>query len=343
MDLIERYIEEVARRLPKNQSDDVTRELRSSLEDSLEARSGVPIGQADEDLAAEILVEFGPPREVADSYRSGPNHLIGPSLYPTFVRAMKLGLLIVGGLIAFGVLVDLAGSSTDAGSLARIAARALSDVQTGFLGLLGLVVLVFAIIERSASPPEIPERIWDPRDLPPLAGGADRVDRAGTVVGLVLGGLALILINMAPDWIQIQVWSDGDHFSAPLLGSALQTDVAILNVYLALGLAIGGVLLLQKRWRVMTRAADAATSGLLVALLWRLWAKSDLLVPAESDLIAEGWPTEEAANFAEVSTDVLSPMLWWLLLAGLIAAAWVSARKVLALIRTARTAPSAAR
>ncbi len=92
MDLIERYVQEVARRLPRKQRDDVARELRSSLEDSLESRAGVPLEQVEEEQAVELLLEFGTPQKVAASYRPGPDFLIGPGLYPSFVKTMKICL-----------------------------------------------------------------------------------------------------------------------------------------------------------------------------------------------------------------------------------------------------------
>ena len=95
MDLIDRYVQEVARRLPRNQREDVARELRSSLEDSLEGRSGVPLDQVDEDTAVELLLEFGSPREAAASYQPGPRYLIGPSHYPSFLKTMKIAVAIM--------------------------------------------------------------------------------------------------------------------------------------------------------------------------------------------------------------------------------------------------------
>jgi hypothetical protein len=336
MDLIERYVQEVARRLPRTQRDDVARELRSSLEDSLESRAGVPLNEVGEDTATELLLEFGPPREVASSYQSGPNYLIGPAHYPSFLRAMKIALAVVGGLIALGLLVDAASSTGDIGELARIGAQAISDIQTGFLSVLGLVVFVFAIIERTSTPKWLSEDEWHPSDLPPVIENADQVDRAGTIVGLVLSGIALVLINLYPEWLQIRTFSSGEQFGYPLLGSVVRAEVMILNLYLALGIVLGVVILLRNRWQVQTRVADAAISAILVLLLMRLWSKADQLLPVRGDLIEAGWPPEQASSFAEVADEVLSPALWWLLLAGLLVATWFAIRKAIAAMRTAR-------
>jgi hypothetical protein len=72
-----------------------------------------------------------------------------------------------------------------------------------------------------------------------------------------------------------------------------------------------------------------------VFFLARLWGKSDQLLPDEADLREAGWPTEQLASFAEVVDDVLSPLLWWLLLAGFLAALWFALRKIVAIVRMA--------
>ena len=96
MEIFERYIREVTRHLPRSQREDVARELRSTLEDSLEGR--LKDGAGESAAATETLLNFGPPRALAASYRSGPRHLIGPSLYPDFMNALKITLLVVCGL-----------------------------------------------------------------------------------------------------------------------------------------------------------------------------------------------------------------------------------------------------
>lgn len=336
MDLVERYVQEVARRLPRDQREDVARELRSSLEDSLESRAGVPVDQVDEEMAIALLLEFGPPQEVADSYQSGPNYLIGPAHYPSFLRTMKIAVAVVGGLIALGLLADSAGSTHDIGALGRMGARAISDIQTGFLTVLGLVVLVFAIIERTTTPRRPSKGDWHPSDLPLLANETNQVDQTGTIVGFVLSAIALLLINFYPEWLQLRVFSNGDELSYPLLGTTLRLEAITLNLYLVLGLALAAVLLVWRSWSLQSRIADVAIHSVLVLFLSLLWANADRLLPGRSDLLEAGWPAQQASDFAEVADEVLTPALWWLLLAGTFVAAWVLVRKVIAVVRTAQ-------
>ena len=58
MSLLERYLSEIARRLPKRQREDVRKELRSALSDALDGRVE---GEANEDEVVELLREFGSP------------------------------------------------------------------------------------------------------------------------------------------------------------------------------------------------------------------------------------------------------------------------------------------
>jgi hypothetical protein len=314
--------------------------LRSSLEDSLESRTGVSLEHVDEDTAVEFLREFGKPQDVAASYRTGLDYLVGPTNFASFIRTLKISLAVVGGLIALGTLIDIVGSSGDLEELGRIGGRFITDIQTGFLALFGLVVLVFAIIERRPGRQETATDEWDPHDLPPIADDTDRVDRTETVVGLVLAGTALLLINIYPDWFRIHVFSDGEQFSVPLVGSVLRAEVFIFNIYLALGSAVGVFVLVQGRWRPETRIADVGVSAILVLFLSRLLTKADVLLPGRPELLEAGWPAEQAASFAEVTDDVLSPLLWWLLLAGLLLALWGSVRKIAAAIRTGKGEPN---
>ena len=81
MDLLKRYVHEVGRRLPRKQRADIEAELHSTLVDTLESRVE---GEPTEQDQIELLKEFGPPVEVAASYRGGEQYLIGPDLYPLF-------------------------------------------------------------------------------------------------------------------------------------------------------------------------------------------------------------------------------------------------------------------
>ncbi len=335
MNLIERYVQEVSRRLPSKQRADVARELRSSLEDSLENRAGAPLEQVEEEQAVELLLEFGPPQQVAASYQTGPEYLIGPALYPSFIKTMKICLAVIGGLFLLSTLLDMVGSSGAFRELGVALLHATSSLQSAFISLLGIVVLIFAIIERVASPEQQAEEEWDPRDLPPIIEDRDRVDLTGEIIGMVLATVGLLLINFMPDWLQAQVWVGETRYSLPLVGPGISAHITWFNFYLLLSVALGIVVLWQSRWHTATRAADLAISSLLVVFFWRLLHTVQALFPDVPVLLEWGWPAEQAADFAELSAEILAPLLWWVFLAALFAATWGSISKLIALSRSA--------
>ena len=92
MDLIDRYVVEVARHLPAKSAEDVAEELRSLLSDAFEARAARTGRPKDEALAVEVL------RETRTRMKNGSTVGWGePSSNETFfVRDGSLRALGVG-------------------------------------------------------------------------------------------------------------------------------------------------------------------------------------------------------------------------------------------------------
>ncbi|MDX1436678.1 MAG: hypothetical protein R3335_07705, partial [Anaerolineales bacterium] len=139
MELIERYLYEVGRRLPGGQRKDILNELRSSLEDSLDARSE---GEPTEDDVVAVLQEMGSPKEVAASYAPEKQYLIGPNLYPIFKLVLGITFVAIIGaqLLAIVVAFFLAGEPVNIEQFLGI----LNSLPTA----LGFVVIVFFILDR---------------------------------------------------------------------------------------------------------------------------------------------------------------------------------------------------
>jgi HAAS len=109
MKLIDTYISEVGRRLPKKNRADIEAEIRSTLEDMLEERGRKAGKPVDDELVVEVLREFGAPEKVAASYQ-GERYLISPQLFPTFLLVLKIVLSVFGTLALIGLGVQLARS-----------------------------------------------------------------------------------------------------------------------------------------------------------------------------------------------------------------------------------------
>ncbi|CAM5512477.1 ABC transporter permease OS=Lysinibacillus sphaericus OX=1421 GN=LS41612_00700 PE=4 SV=1 [Lysinibacillus sphaericus] len=85
MDLIDAYIYEVIRRIPKKKRDAIGVELKSTIEDMLpEDFSELEVKEA--------LLKLGDPAILAASYQQEPKYLIGPELYSTYMQTIKVVL-----------------------------------------------------------------------------------------------------------------------------------------------------------------------------------------------------------------------------------------------------------
>jgi hypothetical protein len=148
MDLINRYAHEVGQYLPHRLRADVEAELRSLLADSVEEKAllgGVPAG---EELAAQVLREFGAPKDVAGRYAPEPQYLIGPRLYPTYLMAVKVMLPILAAIVLALVVAGRFQEPGEPPSLA-VFVRATGRFLWGALENLGIMTLVFALVERT--------------------------------------------------------------------------------------------------------------------------------------------------------------------------------------------------
>src|SRR5512144_2866517 len=109
MNLINKYIAEVGKHLPRRNRADIGAEIRSTLEDMLEERKQAQ-GTLDDTAVMELLKEYGAPRKVAESY-VGPRYLIGPRMYPFFEMVTRIVLIVLLAVTLMGLGIGLAKSS----------------------------------------------------------------------------------------------------------------------------------------------------------------------------------------------------------------------------------------
>lgn len=97
MNLIEVYIQEVAKRLPEKNREDITLELRSTIEDML------PDEYNEEDVKS-VLEKLGSPVSLANGYLDRPMHLIGPRYFDVYTTLLKM-IIPIAAVIALIAMV----------------------------------------------------------------------------------------------------------------------------------------------------------------------------------------------------------------------------------------------
>ena len=105
--LTDRYVTAVLTGVPEDSGPMSTARLRASIGEAVEAR--VTRGEAPADAERAVLTELGDPMRVSAEYSGRPLHLIGPALYPDYVRLLRLLLAIIVPIV--GVAVGMAQPS----------------------------------------------------------------------------------------------------------------------------------------------------------------------------------------------------------------------------------------
>jgi len=160
MDLIDRYTYAVTRSLPQSQRKEVESELRSNIQDMVEAERGTP-----DERVRKVLASLGRPETLAMSYSGAKQYLIGPEWYAAYMRALRV---IVGVATLVALLVFTTSHlSTDESVVGKIISIILGAIDGAILAAFG-VTMVFVFFERSKSHESRYNEVmaWSVDDLP---------------------------------------------------------------------------------------------------------------------------------------------------------------------------------
>ena len=161
MDLIERYLKAVGAQLPAAGREDILAELRDLLMSRVEEREaelGRPLTEAEVEA---VLREVGHPLTVAARYGAGPQHVVGPELYPWWLFGVKTALTVLVLITAVGAVARILFGEVEVG---QAIGQAFAGLFSSGLTVVGLATLAGFIIERQKDKPAFLTE-WRARDL----------------------------------------------------------------------------------------------------------------------------------------------------------------------------------
>lgn len=262
--LIERYVTDVARRLPEKDREEVKKELRANIYDMLPEN-------ADDEAVKKVLYELGSPASLSEQYRTKPRYLISPAYFDEYVRVLKWVLPLVGVVVmvigfAIGAFDAVkAGEANYAQVFAGIFGKGVSMGISAAIQALIWTTVGFIIAEHSGEKAaRAGERTWKVEDLPevsksekseiPLSEGI-----AELVVTTVFSILALLFCTgKLPAYL---AFSDGTvQFYTIFRPEFLALCVPAILVSLLLALVKGVAKIRDRRWSVFVCAADVIKS-----------------------------------------------------------------------------------
>jgi len=311
MDIIDRYVSEVGKHLPRKNRLDIEAELRSTLEDMLEDRSQQTGRPADEALATELLQEYGAPGKVAATYQTHP-YLIGPRMFPTYMLVLKIVFFAVTLGLTIATLVSLIGSNVTSPELLQKLVDFGAGLVSALVAAFGNVTLVFAILERTVPASEFglqEDKEWDPASLL-KEPDVDQVKPAELIFEIIFIATALVIFNFYPQIIGFNFTVDGQWISVPVLSEAFFRVLPWITLVGGLEISLSLYLLQKQVWEVGTRIAkivlEAANIAIAVMLL-----RGPSLLKIDAGAFA-GSPI--SIETAETLVRVFTPMVPFILL-----------------------------
>lgn len=315
MELVDRYVLEVRRHLPRDTRDDVAREIGSSIDDAIDARIKES-GGSPEDAAVVVLKEFGPPREIAGSYLPPDLCLIGPRLYRPYLRTLKITIIGAYSIMIAFILTYLISGNVGPDLFFKAILDATGRFPFRALIIFGLVTAAFALVERFGSPRTAGDE-WDPGTLPPLTG-RKRVKRGNLIVHSFFLVLMLLLFNFAWQWMVVINNYEGQWIFVPIAGGGFFRMLIWIDFYLILTLGLNIIVLRSNTWHIAARIFRLALKVILGILLYRLAMTPDLTGTVPGWHAGPGVPAEYPALFESTVLPMLAGMTRVALLACII-------------------------
>ncbi|AJK88042.1 MULTISPECIES: HAAS signaling domain-containing protein [Lysinibacillus] len=167
MNLIDIYIQEVTRRLPEKNREDIALELRSTISDMLSD------DYRDDDVK-DVLEKLGNPAELASGYRDQPMHLIGPRYFDVYLSLLKMILPIAAVIALISMVAEyfigFGGEEEVINAVLTLLGEGIFRIIEVGIHVFFWLTLVFVIVERTDKekdqhPLSTSLKKWTPDDL----------------------------------------------------------------------------------------------------------------------------------------------------------------------------------
>ncbi|MCV4231851.1 hypothetical protein OHJ21_11780 [Virgibacillus sp. LDC1] len=215
MDLINRYIYAVTQKLPESQRAEIEKELHGLIEDMLEdRRAGGEIASIAD--VEQVLIELGPPGEMAARYRGRERYLIGPGLIDSYWAVLRIVLYSVAVALGIFYIVDFFASP--APTAEKLLEYFVSLLSVGIHGF-AWVTVIFAYIEYRGAR-QVSKGPWKPSDLPAIPEPADRIKPIEPVLGILFTVLFFVLFTFSINLIGVHRF-DENSIAIPVFEQAV--------------------------------------------------------------------------------------------------------------------------
>lgn len=314
MDLIERYIYAVTSRLPEQQRKEIRLELQGLIQDMLEERG---LEKASEQAVSSVLLELGPPEQLAAKYRGYDRYLIGPMLFESYITTLKvvLGSVLVVMTCLFALEPFLEGAKLQsAGNWASGLSGYIGNIWMSGIQAAAWVTAIFAVIEyqKQRKPSSGKKKAWAPTDLPLLPGEANQYKIGQSVSSIFF---TVLFVSIFMQWTNlIGVWRiDGDGYQIiPFINEATVRSYLPLVWISAAGVILNHcVRILFRRRTAKTFLLDVLISAVNAVLISIMLSDSAIWNPNFVQQLQQGDEPVFGSDFVHTLSNSWNSVSNW--------------------------------
>lgn len=268
---VERYLYAIKKYLPTGKRHEVINELRSHLEEEIEARmaEGLDRGTAE----CEVLEMMGPPAKTAAGYFPARGNVAG-ELVPLMFLLMRILAITLPLVLFFAdtLAYVLQHAVPRFGEYVLHILGQLPAYAVNVFAMVGVIFLIFhGITIAKEQDTSDKQDTFNPENLPKVPADVFKVSVPGEIVAMIFTVVFLVIINLYPGLIGVY---DGDVFY-PLIDPSIAGLLWMVNVALILGFIISVTRLVLHRKTMATKIA-AYLHVLFIAALLFLLAANDV-------------------------------------------------------------------
>ncbi|MGV8836208.1 hypothetical protein [Cellvibrio sp.] len=294
METIDRYMHAVAQALPECRRDEITRELRANILDSLESIREQQEREPTEGEVVAVLVTLGHPQQVAASFLP-PQQLVTADLFPLYRQSLHYGAILVFilGLIQFAI------SFLNSGNM---------DFIDLFHGLVMKGLITFAVITGLfyvfSNPPGgkplfNPYQCWSPEKLPPVSRPWQRISSAEQGVDFASDLFFLLLLNYS-------FWMPSEQVSrlAVIFADPVREWIPLLSGVMIVSLLFGLWNMVYQYWTIPKLVIEALINLGVAVILLKVSRLEQILVHTHNPLV-------EPVEMLELANHIFGVGVFW--------------------------------
>ncbi len=197
MELIDKYIYEIGKKLPLKSKKEIINELQSLMLDEIESQYGT--NPSDQELR-EYINDYGSPWEVAARYRK-EEMIISNAYSELYYLLIKIVVFALSIAFLTIFIINIV-THLDNPNILNNVFKLFGNIISASLSGVGAVTLVFILISRNFEEKEIDIDIpWNAKELDSVHITKDKESKGALAFELILSIIFLSLLNYAPRFI----------------------------------------------------------------------------------------------------------------------------------------------